>query len=292
MQNSATEPKINNFLSIIDTWPSYFENPDEGLGTTYERFILHRLFKIVDSNFNIESVVETPSFGMTGISGINSVWWAQGGKRVIVTDNNRERMAKIKKVWTNLGFPVQLLLCSGENLAFRDRSFDLAWNFAALWFLPDLKCFAEQIKTITKKVIFICVPNDKGIGYLIRKHLTRIPPALYLENIVPAKIRNIFSGHGWELWTEGFFDIPPWPDIPMKKEDLLKKVIPIYFIEKRNKNSKRKTDEARTTILDHYNLKNVQLEKNVLRFSFLENTVTVLKVLWGHHRYFIFVRKI
>ena len=47
--------KISTLLSILDTWPTYFENMDEGLGTTYERFILHRYFE----NHEITGVTKT-----------------------------------------------------------------------------------------------------------------------------------------------------------------------------------------------------------------------------------------
>jgi hypothetical protein len=56
---------------IDNNWKQYFEDFDEGLGTTYERFILHRYFEKIQSTCSIESVLEVPSFGMTGISGIN-----------------------------------------------------------------------------------------------------------------------------------------------------------------------------------------------------------------------------
>ena len=75
-------------MSIIDTWEQYFSNNNEGLGTTYERFILHRYFEDISTSFAIKNILEVPSFGMTGISGINSMWWAKRGTDVTVVDRN------------------------------------------------------------------------------------------------------------------------------------------------------------------------------------------------------------
>ena len=63
-------------LLINSIWKKYFNNRNEGLGTTYERFILHRYFESIKNRYSIQSVIEVPSFGMTGISDINSMWWA------------------------------------------------------------------------------------------------------------------------------------------------------------------------------------------------------------------------
>ncbi len=59
-----------------EDWKYYFETLHEGLGTTYERFVLHGYFNRIQDQYGVKTVLEAPVFGMTGISGINSVWWA------------------------------------------------------------------------------------------------------------------------------------------------------------------------------------------------------------------------
>ena len=96
------------FLDIIHSWESYFDTFDEGLGTTYERFILHRYFRFLKDTYDISSVLEVPSFGMTGVSGINSLWWAGQGIETTVTDNNPSRISQIQEVWNNIPLQVNL----------------------------------------------------------------------------------------------------------------------------------------------------------------------------------------
>ena len=83
---------------ITENWRRYFDEQDEGLGTTYERFILHRYFEKLRQEYVIQSVLETPSFGMTGVSGINSLWWASQRIDVTVIDNVEERLRLVEKV--------------------------------------------------------------------------------------------------------------------------------------------------------------------------------------------------
>ena len=85
-------------LPINSIWKRYFTNHNEGLGTTYERFVLQQYFERIRNKFSIKRVLEAPCFGMTGISGINSMWWAIEGCSVTIADHGRERIDLIKKV--------------------------------------------------------------------------------------------------------------------------------------------------------------------------------------------------
>ena len=130
------------FLEIINTWQSYYDHFDEGLGTTYERFILHRYFKYLKDTYDISSVLEAPGFGMTGVSGINSLWWAKQGITPVVLDDHEQRIELAKKVWAEISLPVHMRLVKDFNhLPYESESFDLSWNFASLWFAGDLEQF-------------------------------------------------------------------------------------------------------------------------------------------------------
>ncbi len=86
-------------ITITNCWEDYFRKHDEGLGTTYERFILHNYFSRLKDRYDIHSVLEAPSFGMTGVSGINSLWWASQGAKVTIVDQSSPRLESIARVW-------------------------------------------------------------------------------------------------------------------------------------------------------------------------------------------------
>ena len=290
---SIKENKANFFFPIIDTWPEYFENPHEGLGTTYERFLLHQFFTQLDKQFSIHQVLEVPSFGMTGVSGINSLWWAQRQKQVTVVDDHFKRLVKIQNVWQTLRLKAHFALVEQfEQLPFGDQTFDLSWNFAALWFVHDLNAFFKELDRLTRQVIFICVPNRFGIGYQIRLRWPAAQkPALNFENIKTARICQILKGLNWRLLEKGYFDIPPWPDFPLKKEVLFDKLKMSFLLKMlANKKDSSKQNE-RMTILDYFAGKRTDLEDEVFKFKFLEKAPFPLRQLWAHHQYLIFVRE-
>jgi SAM-dependent methyltransferase len=273
-------------MTFIDNnWKQYFEDFNEGFGTTYERFILHRYFEKIKGAYSIENVLEIPSFGMTGISGINSMWWSHHGARVSIVDDNTERIEQIRKIWRETGLKTDLVLQNNSHttLPFSDKSFDLSWNFAALHAVSDLQQFFAELTRITKKVIFICVPNENNICWLIRCGFCGSGPSKeYSTRLIT--LPGTLADLGWHIKEQGYFDVPPWPDIAMKKEDLLQKIGLCWFAK-----ILKSKEGNRYSILDYFNGKDPALEERVLKWSFLENSPQMLKRYWAHHQYFIFV---
>ncbi len=282
-----SDEQKSTMLEITNTWPQYFEKMDEGLGTTYERFILHHYFQEIKDKFNITSLLEVPSFGMTGISGINSLWWPSNGIVPTVIDTNADRIKKSKSVWSSIPLDVNFEYIDGySKLPFKDKSFDMSWNFASLWFVKDLKSFLNEMIRVTKNVIFICVPNSYGIGFVLRKLLNKKDDNnFYPDNIKHRTIKEILFNSGWTKYKSGYFDIPPWPDIAMKKEDLFNKIGLGFIFDKKEEDSNSDIN----CIVNYFNGSDIDLENRILKYSFLEKSPFPIKQLWGHHRYFIFV---
>ncbi|MBT4332585.1 MAG: hypothetical protein HOD64_04840, partial [Candidatus Cloacimonetes bacterium] len=89
-------------IPILKNWKRYFTNTDEGLGSSYERIILNNKLNQICKHFDISTVLEAPSFGFTGLSGINSVNLAKDGKQLTLLDNDESRITLIKKIWDDL----------------------------------------------------------------------------------------------------------------------------------------------------------------------------------------------
>lgn len=276
-------------ISINSIWKQYFKNHHEGLGTTYERFILHNYFKNIKNKYSVQSVLEVPSFGMTGVSGINSMWWALEDTHVTIVDHSQERIDLINNVWRELSLSADFIYNSNDykRLPFEDNSFDMGWNFAALWFVPNLDEFLKELARVSTKLIFICVPNRLNVFHVLRlafekKSDTKLNPS----NINPLKIKSIMLNLKWKVEEQGFLDIPPWPDIAMKKEDLLKK-IGLKQLAKKIKTG----GENHICILDYFSGKKKNMDKEILKYSFLENSPWFFQRIWAHHQYFIFTPK-
>ena len=106
-------------------WKKYFFIETEGLGTLYERLILHSFFRKFIVKYRIKKAIECPSFGITGISGINSLYLANYGIEVYICDNNAERLKWIRRLWNKIGLKAKFIVIEDySNLPIRDNEFD------------------------------------------------------------------------------------------------------------------------------------------------------------------------
>ncbi|MDY6914690.1 MAG: methyltransferase domain-containing protein [Candidatus Cloacimonadota bacterium] len=271
-------------IPIINNWKKYFSNPDEGLGSSYERIILNRKLRQIYKEYRITNALEAPIFGFTGITGINSVELAKNGCKITLLDHDEERGQLARYIWKLIGFQVAFRVQNSYNfLDFEDKYFDMSWNFSALWFVEDLNSFLSELSRVTKKVILICVPNRYGLGFLTQKYFSDMNnlTKFYSNNIIPKNFVNILKKNGWNLNESNLIDCPPWPDIGMPKLDFLKKI---------KLDKLCKTEHKPVTILDHYQRKDPYFEYKMLKYSWLEKYAPkFLKLFWAHHKYFLFV---
>jgi len=281
-------------IPIINDWEKYFTDPHEGLGSSYERVVINNLLKRTADRYGVKSVLESPSFGFTGISGINLLFLADLGIRVYLEDHDERRLELIGKLLGELGRPLQTAYNRDyRKLDYPDSSIDMYFSFSALWFAQDLPCFLREVSRVTDKVIFISVPNITGLGYKmqIKDYSPQKYPDLRLGNIDRKSIIFILSKLGWKLREAGWFDCPPWPDIGMAKEDLLAKWLPAALgslIRKRGSAVRR----APLSILDHYAGKDPDFSARMMKHNWLEKFAPrVWKKYWAHHYHMVFDRE-
>jgi len=273
-------------IPILNNWEKYFQNYDEGLGSTYERFIINEILNKAVKNFQINSVLESPSFGFTGLSGINSLGLALQKIEVTINDNNRYRLAKISRIWEPFQANVHIDYVENFNhLPYSNQRFDLAWNFSSLWFVDNFEKYLEELSRVSKKLIIIMVPNTTGIGYLHQKytHPEQINFLLKEPYIKPKYFIHKLQSLGWNLLSATYIDCPLWPDIGMAKESFIKQHHLGWFFKHLWRLKKKKS------IINYYSGKDIFLKEQVLKYNFLEAKAPLLiKKIWAHHRCFIF----
>lgn len=277
-------------IPIIHDWEKYFHDPHEGLGSSYERIVLNDILDGVCAKYNVQSVLESPSFGFTGLSGINLVHLAQKGISIHLQDNNAKRLEMIKATWQEMDAHLECSFNADFRvLDFQDNEFDMSFSFSALWFTQDLATYLRELARITRKVIFISVPNRDGIGYRmqLRDYSPQRYPELCISHIDPTSIRYLLAKHGWVLGDAGYFDCPPWPDFGMAKESfaqrLLGKESAPSSVECNPSNSNP------VTIMKYYQGNDPGFPHRMRRFGLVESLAPVwFKRLWAHHYYMVF----
>jgi hypothetical protein len=272
---------------LLENWEHYFETRYEGLGTTYERFVLHDYFRKIKDRHGVKTVLEAPILGMTGISGINSVWWARQDTEVTLVDHSRERLGCIKRVWQELFLNARLVYVPRRyaSLPFADGEFDMSWNFAALDPAVDVKSLLFELARVTRKVIFVCVSNQDNLLRPFFNLLQKGQGFSEQSRMNSKSILTAMTREGWQLEEAGYFDVPPWPDIAMTKEELFRKMGLAAYAERLQQ---RVAQRNRLCILDYYMGMDKAMERRMRRYAFLERSPRWLGSLWAHHRYQIF----
>lgn len=271
-----------------DRWRKNLTDYNEGLGLVYERLMLNDFLQELQLKHNIQAVLEAPIYGMAGVSGINSVILARSGASVTLVDDNAERLENVARIWHELNLDATFLLESPiSNLQLPPRTYDLAWNWAALWYLPDPEKLIGEMIRASRNLVFIAMPNRAQVGYLMRKYVLEKDFIRYVDeswaNI--DRIKNILRDWDCTIIDQGVLDVPPWPDTVMPATEVLKRL----GIQSQEMQSKFQGDSWNWSSMDYYTGKRPELKSQMDKYSFLEKAPVPwqIKSIWAHHRYVV-----
>ncbi|HJX37236.1 MAG TPA: class I SAM-dependent methyltransferase [Anaerolineae bacterium] len=269
-------------------WKKYLTDYNEGLGLVYERLVLNDYLDRLLDGYEVVRVLEAPLFGMAGVSGINSVHLAQRGCEVTLVDVDAERLEGVQRIWRELNLPCRFV--PHENLAelpFEDDSFDLVWQWAGLWYLPDARGLLAELVRVSRQLVFVAMPNRLQVGYWLRKLFV---DREFFDSVDErwanmGLIKRSLTEQGLTLVEEGVLDVPPWPDTVMPAAELLGRL----GIRSRRLNDRFSGDDWQWSTMDYYLGKRPDLRSTVDGYAFLERLRLPwqLKAVWAHHRYLL-----
>jgi hypothetical protein len=277
-------------MTILANWRHHLTPAgyDEGLGLVYERFVLNDFLLELQGRYHFRSVLEAPLFGMAGVSGINSVGLAQAGCEVTLVDDNEERAAGVQRIWQELGLPVRVIRHDDFGaLPFADASFDFVWEWAGLWFLKNPAGLLREMARISRRLVFVAMPNRAQVGYLLRKYL--LDKAFFREVdegwADMGRIRRVLTGAGLRIIGQGVLDVPPWPDTVMPAAEVLRRL----GIRSRRREQRVTGDGWRWSTMAYYLGQQPDLRERVLRYAWLDRARLPwqVKAVWAHHRYLL-----
>lgn len=267
-------------------WKKYLTDWNEGLGVVYERFVLNDYLDQIVDRHHIQTVLEAPLYGMAGVSGINSVRLAEQGCAVTLVDENQERLDGVTKIWERLNLPATFVHHENfERLPFDDNSFDLAWEWAGLWYLPNAGALLQELVRVSRQMVFVAMPNNLQVGYLLRKYVIdrNFFPTVDERWVQMSRIKKTLKTAGVTFIDEGVLDVPPWPDTVMPAAEVLKRLG-----IKSKKLNKQFTGEGWTwSTMAYYLGEQPDLRERVMKYAWLDHAPLPwqLKTIWAHHRY-------
>ncbi|HSN75331.1 MAG TPA: class I SAM-dependent methyltransferase [Anaerolineae bacterium] len=274
-------------------WQHYLTDYNEGLGLVYERFVLNDFLLDLRARHGIETVLEAPLYGMAGVSGINSVALAQAGCQITLADDNRVRLDGVQRIWQELALPVDLVqVRDWGRMPFADNSFDLAWQWAGLWYLPNAQALLHELARVSRRVVFVAMPNRWQVGYFMRKYL--IDQAFFRAIggreawVDMAMNRGILEAAGVEIIDEGVLDVPPWPDTVMPASEVLQRL----GIRSARLQDQFSGEGWTWSTMAYYLGEQPELREQVMRYTWLEYAPLPwqVKAVWAHHRYVVGVK--
>ncbi len=276
------------------SWQKYLVDYNEGLGLVYERFVLNDFLVALQRRYQLQEVLEAPLFGMAGVSGINSVVLAQAGCAVTLVDDVPERLAGVRRVWGEIGLPARLVEVEPAgwgSLPLDTASFDLVWNWAALWHLPDPEALLHELVRLSRRLIFVAMPNRAQVGYLVRKYLLERDFVQHVDERWAdiRRVQRVLERAGARIVQRGVLDVPPWPDTVMPAADVLRRL----GVRSRKLEGRFSGDAWQWSTMAYYVGQKPELYDQVMRHAWLERAPLPwwLKAVWAHHRYLVALKE-
>ncbi len=267
-------------------WKKYLTDWNEGLGVVYERFVLNDYLDQIAELYHVQSVLEAPLYGMAGVSGINSVRFAERGCQVTLVDKNSERLAGIAEIWKRLDLPVNLIYHENYGqLPFPDNRFDLAWEWAGLWYLPNAAALLKELARVSRRLVFVAMPNKVQVGYLLRKFVIdrHFFPTVDEKWVDMGRIKKTLKAANVRLIDEGVLDVPPWPDTVMPAAEVLKRL----GLKSKKLEAQFTGEDWTWSTMAYYLGQEPNLRDRVMKYAWLDHAPIPwqLKTIWAHHRY-------
>jgi hypothetical protein len=225
---------------------------------------------------------------MAGVSGINSVALARIKTPVTLVDDNAERLAGVKRIWDELRLPVQFASVDDwSKLPFPDSSFELAWNWAAIWHIKDPTALLSELVRVSNKLVFVAAPNPVQVGYQVRKHI--VEPEFVQE--IDERwtdigfVRRTLETLGLRIIDQGVLDTPPWPDTVMPASQLLGRL----GVRSKKLQGRFEGEGWKWSTMDYYLDRDPGLYDRVMKYAWLERWRLPwrLKQVWSHHRWLL-----
>jgi len=275
-------------LNSEPVWKKYLTDWNEGLGVVYERFVLNDYLDQLIDQYQVKSVLEAPLYGMAGVSGINSVRFAERGCAVTLVDSHAERLAGVRKIWQRLELPAAFAHHQDfARLPFDDNTFDLAWEWAGLWYLPNAEALLKELVRVSRKLVFVAMPNNLQVGYLLRKYVIDRDffPTIDEKWVQMRRIKQTLRAAGLAFLDEGVLDVPPWPDTVMPAAQVLQRL----GIKSKKLDAQFTGESWIWNTMAYYLGDEPDLRERVMKYAWLDHAPLPwqLKTIWAHHRYIL-----
>jgi hypothetical protein len=261
---------------------------DTGIGTSYERISLYALLERLAGELSVQSSLEGPIDGITGINGINSIALARMGVQATVVLPSVDGIRYARRFYEAENCQRNVRFICSRDLALR-RKFDLVWSFNCLPQREDHEAILEQMTRCSRKFILVFTSNTRNYGFWIHRlhHKVEKEPWYHgdIEVMNTRKISNSLRKMGFQTIRRLYVDVPWWPDIDSPIEEVTASFFPFL---------KRFLKKSRRLEIYKYNQGNFpyfheERRKGLMRVlsshpTFDSSPIPAVKLFFAHHR--------
>ncbi len=264
---------------------------DTGLGTTYERVAVARLLEKLADRYDVGSVLEGPTDGITGIRGLNSVPLAQAGAAVELLLGDADEVELARHAWDTLGLGERLTVrqCADYRLGVPPRSYDLVWNFNSLPQVPEPSRLVSEMCEASRDLVLVFTSNTWNYGFPVHRLHHRAAGEDWSHGNIAMmntrKIEGALDAGGFRIIERLLVDVPWWPDIDSPIEEVAATFLPFL---KGLKSASKRLERYTWTVdtLPYFDRdRRAALEAELGRHFLIENArFFPLKIFFAHHR--------
>jgi hypothetical protein len=195
----------------------------EVFGITYDRYVLMKLHKIMARELDLKKIVEMPSHGAKAAGSLYSIGFGLAGCHVTLVNPELEMMSS----WKELGMEERVEAISVVDLCrttFKERQFDLAWNFVTWTEQDNPLHYLMEMKRISKQYLLLVTCNNFQPGYPLHRLIHRLYGFPWTHGQVRYNhvyaVKGMFQKAGLKVIEYGAIDTPGWPDPLVPARDI------------------------------------------------------------------------
>jgi hypothetical protein len=144
---------------------------------------------------------------------------------------------------------------------------------------------------LSRRLIFVAMPNRLQVGYLLRKFVLEPEFVRYVDESWTdmGRIRRVLEDAGARIVRQGVLDVPPWPDTVMPASQVLRRL----GLRSRSLEGRFSGAAWEWNTMAYYLGRQPELRARVMKYAFLDQVRLPwqIKAIWAHHRYFVAVRE-
>jgi hypothetical protein len=143
----------------------------------------------------------------------------------------------------------------------------------------------KELVRVSRKLVFVAMPNRVQVGYLMRKYLLERDFVNYVDESWADihRIKKVLRDAHVQFIDEGVLDVPPWPDTVMPASQVLQRL----GIRSKKLDAQFTGAGWNWSTMDYYLGRRPELKAQIDRYTFLERAPIPwqIKAIWAHHRY-------